>query len=109
MTAPLPTNGGHFLLKDFSLGHCRLSFEGLGAIEIDVHPAHMSQQEYCTFSIYRGCLSVGFSADSNQARCLLGDFFVGCQATGKAAPMPCRALPPTPEPLILTASFTRTG
>jgi hypothetical protein len=56
---------GHFLLKDLSLGHYRLSFKGLGAFEIDLLPPHMAQQEYYTFSRYHGCLSVSFSADSN--------------------------------------------
>jgi hypothetical protein len=57
---------GHFLLKDLSLGHYRLSFKGLGAFEIDLLPPQMPQLEYYyTFSNYHGCLSVGFSADSN--------------------------------------------
>lgn len=56
---------GHFLLKDLSLGNYRLSFKGLGAFAIDLLPPHIPQQEYYTFSNYHGCLSVGFSADSN--------------------------------------------
>ena len=56
---------GHFLLKDLSLGHYRLTFKGLGAFEIDLVPPHIPQQEYYTFSNYHGCLSVSFSADSN--------------------------------------------